>query len=54
VVSFLSQPLNPWGKNTPVSIGWEAGWAPVSVWMQWQRGRKFLLLPGIEPLSSIP
>jgi hypothetical protein len=38
----------PSGKEPPVSIGKEAGWAPEPVWM-WCRREKF---PGIESRSS--
>jgi hypothetical protein len=27
----------PLGKQTPVGIGWEAGWAPEPVWARWRR-----------------
>jgi len=26
-------------KEPPVSIGYEDGWAPEPIWMQWQRGK---------------
>jgi hypothetical protein len=35
----------PPGKEPPVPIGYEAGWAPEPVWTMW---RKFLTLPGLE------
>jgi hypothetical protein len=40
--------LHP-GEKPPVSIGWEAGWAPEPVWTTW---RKFLTLPGLELLPT--
>jgi hypothetical protein len=40
--------LSP-GKQPPVPIGQENGWAPVPVWTLWG---KTLPLPGIEPWSS--
>jgi hypothetical protein len=39
------RPLYPQGKEPPVPIGQEAGWAPEPVSTTW---RKFLTLPGLE------
>jgi hypothetical protein len=36
------------GKEVPVPIGLEAGWAPQPVWMLKSR-EEFYPLPGIEP-----
>jgi hypothetical protein len=37
VVSFISRPVYPPGKESPVPIGWKTGWAPHSVWTLWSR-----------------
>jgi len=50
VVSLTYLPLLP-GKKPPVLIGYEAEWAPESVWAWWRR-EKTLPLPGIETRSS--
>jgi hypothetical protein len=49
VVSFT--PLPP-GKEPPVPIGYDAGWAPEAVWTLWIREN--LALPGIESRLSRP
>jgi hypothetical protein len=36
VVNFTHLPLNPQGK-TPVPTEWEAGWAPLLLWIFWRR-----------------
>jgi len=43
-VASCSSHLLP-GKESPVSTGWEAGWAPRLVWTQWQKERN----PTISP-----
>jgi hypothetical protein len=40
--------LYPRGKDPPVPIGQEAGWAPEPVWTQ-AREKALSPLPGIEP-----
>jgi hypothetical protein len=52
VVLFMFWPLYPLGKEPLVSIGYEAEWSPVPVWM-WLEREKSLHLPGTEPPSSI-
>jgi hypothetical protein len=43
--------LYPRGKNPPVPIGREAGWASEPVWTQTLKEKSSLPLPGIEPWS---
>jgi hypothetical protein len=38
--------LSPRGKDTPVPIGQEAGWAPVPVWTQRLQEKLFRLCRG--------
>jgi hypothetical protein len=47
VVSFTLLTLYRWGKNPPVFIGEDAGWAPEPVWYDVEK-RKFLTLPELE------
>jgi hypothetical protein len=37
LVSFTPRPLYTRGKESPVPIGEEAGWAPEPVWTTWGR-----------------
>jgi len=43
----------PPGKGHPLSIEWEASWAPESLWTKWRR-EKSPLPPRIETRSSNP
>jgi hypothetical protein len=41
VVSFTPRPLYPQGKERPLPIRQEAGWAPEPIWTSWRREKCF-------------
>jgi hypothetical protein len=54
LVSFTPLPLYSPGKEPPVSIGQEAGWAPQPVWTLWTKGKSLAPVANRSPIFGQP